>query len=307
MEHQSSSVLVQDGHDSQSKDGEGAPAVWDRAKLDDLRAAGEDLADLIKNRAAAENRARTLGHLDTEQVCPPWLREAEKGARQALQDAYQRAVPDQVREWAASVPGLGSGELFPRIIAIIGDPRTATPLLPIAKGDTGRGARSQPDGDPYDRTLRQLWQWCGIGDPDRLPREDILGRKPTQADMLAAGKRTQLRPLLFTWSSQLAKMATPVTKEGSKRFGQPMSEYAAASRYAQIFRERKEKGATKVHQRQCQNHARPPAHSNGCGTVLHPEWGEPGSLWRPGHVNMDAHRVVAKEFLRDLWKVAGDE
>jgi hypothetical protein len=311
---------AQHGHDSHPPDG--GPAAWDAGLLADLRAAGEDLADLIEVRKAAENRARTLGHLDTALICPPWVSDAEKAARQALQDAYARAVPARIRDWAAGVPCLGSGELFPRIIAIIGDPCTATPLLPIARGDTGRGARSRPAGPPYLRSAHLLWQWCGMGDPRRKAREDVLGRKPEQADLLAGGKRSQIPPLLYVWSTQLVKAATPSTREASRQFGRPSSPAAAASAYWKTFTERLLDtrghdgpcprnpadrscyGSHRVHEHHCQNHVRPPGRPDGCGTSLQPGWGEPGSPWRPGHVNMDAHRVTQKQLLMDLWRAA---
>jgi hypothetical protein len=288
--------------DDDSQRWHGGPA-WNPGLLADLRAAGEDLADLIEVRKAAENRARTLGHMDTALICPPWIADAENAARQALQDAYARAVPAPIRDWAARVPCLGSGELFPRIIAIVGDPCMATPLLPIARGDTGRGARSRPAGPPYLRSPHQLWQWCGVGDSRSKAREDVLGRKPEQADLLAAGKRSQIPPLLYVWSSQLVRAATPSTREGSARFGLPMSPAAAGSHYWKTFTGRKARPVP-VHQHQCQNHVRPPGRPSGCGTSLHPEWGEPGSPWRPGHVNMDAHRITQKRLLMDLWRAA---
>src|SRR5258708_24401377 len=70
-----------------SQPGAPGPGVWDPARLADLRAAGENLADLIKVRIAADHRARTLGHLDTELIRPAWVGDAEAQARQALQDA----------------------------------------------------------------------------------------------------------------------------------------------------------------------------------------------------------------------------
>ncbi|HXJ71724.1 MAG TPA: hypothetical protein VNM37_02685, partial [Candidatus Dormibacteraeota bacterium] len=68
----------------------------------------------------------------------------------------------------------------------------------------------------------------------------------------------------------------------------------------------KKEAAENRHVRQCQNKARPPMSPNGCGTFAHPERGAPGSLWRPGHINMHAHRIVHKELLRDLWVVSGE-
>lgn len=286
-----------DGHPTDA-----GPGAWSPIALADLRAAGENLADLIKVRTAADNRARTLGHLDTELIRPVWVAEAEVAAREALQDAYLRAIPEHIREWAAQIPGLATGEMFPRIIAAIGDPCTAAPLLPIAKGDTGRGARSRPAGPPYARTPHQLWQYCGIGEPWH-PDGDV-----SQSVLLHAGKRTRVRPLLFAWSASLARMAGGET---------PRSPAATASDYWKVVTERQREtrghdgpcppgracyGTHYRHTAVCRNRARPPQKPNGCGIALHPEWGEPGSPWRPGHVQADAYRAAAKALLMDLWR-----
>jgi len=125
-----------------------------------------------------------------------------------------------------------------------------------------------------------------------VPRADVLGHSPSREEKLAAGKRATLRPLLFTFSAYLLRSHT-------------RSEAVAGSRYWQVFEQAREGAQGNIHQRQCQNKKRPPLKPNGCGTVLHPEWGAPGSPWRKGHILMHAHRMVHKEFLRDLWVVAG--
>lgn len=278
--------------------------LWDAELLSELRAAGEDLTDMIEVRKAADNRARTLSHLDTELIRPDWVDTAEKAARAALRDRYEAAVPEQVRDWAATVPGFGSGELFPRLIAAIGDPAIATPLLPIEPGDTGRGARSRPAGEPYVRSLRQLFQYCGVGDTMLKPREDVLGRKPEREDVLRAGKR-DIQPLLYTWSTLLLRGQRHASVSESRywdlltaRLLLTRGHEGACDPGKTCF------GSHRVHERQCQNHQRPPRRSDGCGTVQNPEWGAPGSPWRPGHISMDAHRTVQKTLLADLWRVS---
>ena len=78
--------------------------------------------------------------------------------------------------------------------------------------------------------------------------------------------------------------------------------------YEALYREAKAKAANKTHTYQCQNTVKPsltgPKGSNGCGTKAHPEWGEPGSLWRPGHQEQHAISVVARRILIDLWEIA---
>lgn len=278
-------------------------ASW--GELTTLRTLGEALADAIKARVATDNRVKRGGAAVDEvagKVMLQAARNLEDLYRKELVAEYRSVVPAPIREWAAGIPGLASGELFPRIISILGHPRIATPYA------WPEGARTPvPAGEPYERSLRQLWQYAGCGDPASVPVKAVLGRTPTRQDMLHAGKRTVLRPLLYTFSSSLVLAGTPVTKEGSRLYGRPRSQAAHDSEFYQIFAAAKAEGAGRVHTRQCQNRKRPPMSPNGCGTVQHPEWGEPGSPWRPGHAQAHAHRVVHKEFLRQLWRVAGGE
>ena len=266
-----------------------------------FRAIAEGLADAVKARVSTENRllhAPSAGDdpLFREKIAPQMVaaaRATEKLYREMLMDTYAQKVPAHVREWAAGIPGIATGELFPKLLGFIGHPRIAIPwhweesvLVP---------------GEPYYRSLRELWSWCGCGDPGRNPRDMT---KPTREQLLACGKRTQVRPVLHAFSSYLVTAGTPVTKKGSKFLGRPVSEKAASSPFFLLFQKTKEEGAGKVHERQCQNHKPPKFSSNGCGTVAHPEWGEPGSPWRPGHAQAHAHRMVHKEFLRQLWEIS---
>jgi hypothetical protein len=261
--------------------------VWGDVQA--LRTCGEALADAIKARISVENRVRRGGTAFELQGTPlcEGARHLEASFRSQLTDVYRQVVPAEIRDWAAGIPGLATGELFPRIIACIGDPRFATPYT------WEDGAKAPTLAGPvYQRTLRLLWGYAGLGDPRRTPRADILGHSPSRAELLAGGKRTQLRPLLYTFTSYLLRAHT-------------RSDAVANSRYWKVFEMAKAEAATSVHQHQCQNKKRPPMSPNGCGTVLHPEWGAPGSVWRPGHALMHAHRITQKEFLRDLWIVAG--
>jgi hypothetical protein len=257
-----------------------------------LRIAGECLADAKKARVSAENRAKRGGvavnDLERAEIIKPALDMEDQYERQ-LMDAYRQVVPAHVREWAADIPGLGSGALFARIISAIGHPHTAVPH----EWAEIKGKPAPVAGEPFERSLRQLWQYCGCGDPETNPRQDILGHSPTREDKLRGGKRTTVRPLLFTFSSYLVRMHTT-------------NEKISSSHFYGVFEDAKKAAAENRHVRQCQNKARPPFAPNGCGTFAHPEWGEPGSLWRKGHVSMHAHRIVHKEFLRELWVITGE-
>lgn len=269
-----------------------------------LRAAAESRTDAIAMRIAMENRVQRGGaaaDAEAAERLTGIARAAEADCRALLHSLYTEAVPEPVREWAAGIPGLASGEVFPALIGLIGDPTVATPYkweIP----DGGGPRRLVADGEPYDRSVQELWAWCGCGDPARRIETGM-----SQEQLLACGKRTVIRPLLFAFSSYIARSGRPVTKEGSAKLGLPVSQAVADSKYFKIFSDAKADGLTKVHTETCKNRKRPPQHSNGCGTVAHPEWGEPGSPWRPGHAEMHAHRVVGKELLRDLWIVSGGE
>jgi len=271
-------------------------------ELTQLRALSEGLSDAIKARVSTFNRA------DRGSIANSVLSDSMKNIalatedkyRELLMEEYRRSVPQVVQEWAASIPGMATGELFPRLLGMIGNPRVATPYhwedgetakrVLVADPRYVRGSSTSPnpaygeDGE-YHYGLRQLWQYCGCGDPESKP-----GKNATQEEVLRGGKRIKVRSVLYAFSSYLVR-------------GRSRSEAVANSYYLSVYDKARAEAEGKRHKWQCQNSHRPPMQSNGCGTVAHPEWGEPGSLWRPGHMAAHAHRMVAKEFLRDLYAV----
>jgi len=345
-----------------------------------LQYLGQGLADRKDQRIRDNNRLDRGGvALDPELTAEikAMAEHSEEGYNRMLLAEYERVVPRPVRKWIASVPGLASGELGPRIIASIGHPRIATPRHP----DPDDPKRTLVAAPAYIRGPHELRQYCGAGDPLRKPEKGM-----TQAELFAMGKTRQVRPLLFTWSTSLVKMATPA-KEGSKHPGEPKSAYAASSDWWEIFTVTKRRYAghdgkcedtgewpypcSAVHNKHtwlisltgepfprnrtaatrtelweaaeqlgyplvirpaergfspyvtspdelaeliphlrmslCQNKKIPPARPNGCGITAHREWGEVGMPWRPGHIDMAAHRKLHQKFLDRLWEVAGED
>lgn len=271
----------------QTKPKSGTPApVTQWGDLSAFRSIAESLTDAKKARVSAKNRVERGNTADSliGQAIVNAAEQQEEMFKAMLLDEYSRQVPDHVREWARSIPGFGDGVLFARVIGVLGHPRLATPYAWDDKH------QNLVPGEPFERSISQLWQYAGCGDPMSNPRSDILGHSPTGEDKLRGGKRTVLRPLLYTFSSYLQRSSR--------------HESITNSKYFQVLTEAKADAASKVHTRQCQNKKRPPMGSNGCGTVQHPEWGEPGSPWRAGHQQAHSHRIVAKEFLRDLWLIS---
>lgn len=154
----------------------------------------------------------------------------------------------------------------------------AHPLAPFVQSRKGLGLKGTARllaaiGNPADRpNPAKLWQYCGHGDPARSRR-----RK---------GEQTAYSPNAKTRLWQVA--------ESASRQGHYRDVYVAA----------REACADKVHTVECRNHVRPPGRSNGCGTSIHPEWGEVGSPWRDGHKHAHALRIVGKTILLDMWKYA---
>jgi len=266
-----------------------------------LRTLSEGLEDSIKARVAAYNRADrgTVGNTVLAASIKDIADITEAKYRELLREEYERVTPKVVQDWVAQIPGLASGALFPRLLGMTGNPRVATPYhwevvddkrvlvadLPYIRGSNKAPNPAYAEDSGYEYGLRSFWRYCGCGDPDDKPKKDA-----TQADVLRGGKRTKVRPVLHTFSSYLVR--------NRKR-----SEGIASSKYLATYDQARETANDKFHVVQCQNSHRPPLGPNGCGTVAHPEWGEPGSRWRPGHCAAHAHRMVAKELLRDLYAI----
>jgi hypothetical protein len=299
--------------------------------LTTLRYLGQGLADAKQDRVSMNNRFKRAGTAISPGVTKMVSEAADLHEGQyekMLMEEYKRRVPEHVREWAKTIPGLASGELFPRIIAAIGHPRIASPELPDPED-----SKTLIIGDPYERSPQELRQYMGAGDPKRKPFKGM-----TQEDLFAMGKIRQVRPLLFTWSSNLVKMSSPGGAH-TKNPGQPKSVTAANSGWFKDFVNAKQKYSGHVgkcmdisdkddvnyhlkglpgppgpfpecyelhhkHQWECHNTKRPPARSNGCAIGAHPEWGEVGSPWRPGHIDMAAHRKLHQIFADKLWEIS---
>lgn len=129
-------------------------------------------------------------------------------------------------------------------------------------------------GDPADRpNVAKLWAYCGL--------HVIDGQRPQRRK----GQKAN-------WSTIAKTRAMLIAYSCMKNSESP---------YRAVYDQAREAAKSKVHLHQCQNSKRPPKTPNGCGTQAHPEWGAPGSPWRPGHQHRYALGIVAKEILKDLW------
>lgn len=228
----------------------------------ELRIWAEMFDDILKQRIAATNRAERGGvepaiyepHLEM-------LRHAENECRKDMVRCMRRVVPPELLRWQKLTIGIGE-PMFARLLGHLGHPVHA---LPHHWEGTGSARRLVAD-EPYDRTLAQLWQFCGHGAPGR-PRRGM-----TATELAALGNPT-------------LKMLVHLNAE--------MCMKQSRSPFRTVYDEAKTAAADKLHTVECVR----------CGPSGKPA--QPGTPWSKGHIHAHALRITGKEILRELWFVAG--
>lgn len=202
------------------------------------------------------------GTVDPDLFVPTLQRLAdhERLVRNDMIAAYRRVAPAGVQEFVKETLGLGEPSVA-RLLGLLGHPRRARPYH-----WEGVGKERVLVADPeFDRSVGQLWQYCGVGAPGRR-------RRGMTAEEVAAFGNSAIRPVVFNMA------------ETTKR--------VMRSPYRAIYEDRRVRYEGQVHETECAN----------CGTKGSPA--PPGSPWRKGHQQGAALRVVGKEILRDLWEAA---
>jgi len=227
----------------------------------ELRIWAEMFEDAMQQRIAANNRAER-GGVDPSVYAAytDALQKAENVCALEMRRCYRRVVPESIRTWQKNTHGLGEHAIA-RLLGHLGHPRIATPHHWEGTGS----ARTLIADEPFERTIGQLWQYCGHGRAERK-------RKGMTATELAA----QGSPVL--------KMIVHIIAECTMK--------QKASPYRVVYDDIKTKCADKTHSVECVR----------CGPSGKPA--QPGTPWKPGHIHAHALRITGKEILRDLWLVA---
>lgn len=144
--------------------------------------------------------------------------------------------------WIKAQKGIGDKQAA-RLLAVIGDP--------CVNEQTGE-----------DRSVSQLWAYCGHGDPTRKRRKGM-----TQADLFALG-------------NPVAKSRTWLIACAVLKAQGPLSA---------VYYDRKAATEGRLHANVCVR----------CGPSGHPA--QPDSPWSDAHRHADALRIAGKEILRGLW------
>lgn len=178
-----------------------------------LRVLGRVLDDIEHARIQSGNRIAALtregiGGTPLDEIVFPGLVGVEDLARKELERITKQ---DPLWPWASEIRGVGALS-FGRLLGELGDPSIGSTGHWETRGHGGDDAH--PSHAPlervwvvdayYDRSVSQLWQYCGVGDPARSK----IPRGAVQAEILARGK-----PRL---KKQLYLIATAMLKAGNR-------------------------------------------------------------------------------------------
>lgn len=239
-----------------------------------LRLIAEMFDDSQKFRLATANKIRA-GGVDaglTAATLDHYVA-GEHTMKLELKREFKRTVPASIKAWQTEQKGVGL-HLLGRLLGRIGDPYMATPMR---WDGSGKGERVLVTGQPYGRTISQLWSYCGHGDPTRRRRAGM-----SADDAMAMGS-PQAKMIVHLLAEACMKSGVR-SDENDERYG--------ISKYGEVYLEARRQYATKAHSSVCVR----------CGPSGRPA--QPESPWSAGHQHGAALRKVGKELLKDLWLAA---
>jgi hypothetical protein len=250
----------------------------------ELRMWAEAFVDAQEARIRFENKQRsgTVARDAFASTVAAYAGEEER-LRKEMVACYRVTVPEGIRRWQEETAGIGESTLA-RLLGITGDPKTA---FPRHWEGSGPGERHLVDGEPFQRTVGQLWQYCGHGAPKN---REVKGN----AAALMHNGSPDAKKLVYL-------MAAAQVKTNAK----------GGSGYRWVYDREKDKYKEKVHSVPC---------SGGFSGALYvkcktrapeaeggkPGYAQAGDPFQPSHVHAIALRHTGKEILRDLWLASWD-
>lgn len=273
------------------------------AEFLDLRIWAESFNDAQQHRIATVNRMER-GGVDADLLAGhrEMLDASEHAFKLAMVRSYRRLVRTHmpaVEDWQKTSFGIGE-HLLARLLGHLGHPVLATPYTWTDDAPEGHecieercGKRHLVALQPFERTVGQLWQYCGHGSPSKrkkgMSQEEAFGLGNPSCKFLVhllaeATIKCQPQPILEP---------------------QPMSPSAGATDSPPI-----DAGDTRD-----QTGGEPPTHrkldiptSTSVGGKFKyrsiydtRKASTDDREWTDGHRHADALRIVGKEILRDLW------
>lgn len=276
----------------------------------DLRTTAEMLEDVQKSRISNANR------VESATVSAPLyaavigrLRDTEQELSKVLVGMYREVAPASVVSWQEATPGVGA-HLLARLLGHLGDPREAQPKFWAESaegkhGDAESPKRALQDGEPFERTVGQLWQYCGHGRALR-PRKGM-----SQEEAFQLGN-PRCKMLVHLIAEGVVKAQVRKQGDGSRTalgelgrfYLAEKARYAAKTHSGPCSGGHVSAGPGKVVFAKCKVPTGSPTTHGGRGTSRYAEAGDP---YQPGHVNAIALRHLGKKLLQGLWVAAGEE
>lgn len=269
----------------------------------ELRVWAEMFFDAQLSRIRAENRVRSAP-VFPEPFAPELAaaKDAEHRIRLVLRRQYRRTAPQGVVAWQKGSPGIGE-DLLARLLGHLGHPRIAQP-----SHWEGEGAERKLVPDvPFERSVGQLWQYCGHGRPARMHKgmsaAELAARGRPMCKMLVhlvaecaikePGRTLPPGATTLTAPNTEAPRGDPSDTAAEARLHAPSKVEAPTWPYRAVYEHRRLVTADRVHAEPCAR----------CGPAGSPA--VVGSAWSKAHQHADALRIVGKAILRDLWVAAG--
>lgn len=308
-----------------------------------LRVAAEMFFDAQETRKRVANRAlrsvQATG-TPTKHTLPEWLafeidaaQENEHRMRLVLRRQFKAVAPKGLLAWQKENVGIGV-DILARVVGHLGHPRVATPFHWEGTGSK----RELVAEEPFERTVSQLWQYCGHGKPGR-PTKGM-----TAEEFFALGNPT-LKMLVHLMTEcavkqpgrSIATLLDPGQPSPDPHHGPAGVEpsdieshrWTGTQRIAALDVDSphpaKDRSVPSDHPPGGEPSAKPDpvlwpyrkvyeerrlatvgrlhnAPCVRCGPAGKPK--QPGEPWSDAHANADALRIVGKTILRDMWEAS---
>lgn len=144
---------------------------FDATGLADLKYYVQQYFDAQRNRIRMTNRLKSRG-ANAEDEAIELARSLEKAYATAVKRQYASSIPEEIHTWQEVSEGIGA-LLVAELLGRIGDPRLAEPKFYMVTDEKAVLAY----GEPFQRTVRQLYAYCGHGDPTRRRRRGMTAEE----------------------------------------------------------------------------------------------------------------------------------
>jgi hypothetical protein len=134
-----------------------------------LRVWAEMLEDQMQERIRQGNRVERAGVDPTPYMAQlDVLARVEKDVGRAMRLCYRDVVDPEIVSWQKTTKGIGD-HLLARLLGVIGHPRHTV----VHRWEGTGKERTLVELGAMERSVSQLWSYCGVGDPSRRRRSGM--------------------------------------------------------------------------------------------------------------------------------------